>query len=95
MPRSRSASRARYCPRTEPVLRLLAGRRRAPVEKGWLATGDIGYLDEDGDLVLVDRIKELVIVTGFNVYPREVEEAIAELDGVAEVAVVACPTADR
>ncbi|WP_241827901.1 class I adenylate-forming enzyme family protein [Actinopolymorpha singaporensis] len=63
----------------------------APGEKGWLATGDIGYLDEDGDLVLVDRIKELVIVSGFNVYPREVEEAIAELDGVAEVAVVAMP----
>ncbi|MET9019811.1 AMP-binding protein [Actinopolymorpha sp. NPDC004070] len=63
----------------------------APEEKGWLATGDIGYLDEDGDLVLVDRIKELVIVSGFNVYPREVEEAIGELDGVAEVAVVAMP----
>jgi long-chain acyl-CoA synthetase len=63
----------------------------APGEKGWLATGDIGYLDEDGDLVLVDRIKELVIVSGFNVYPREVEEAIAELDGVSEVAVVAMP----
>nr|WP_179791776.1 AMP-binding protein [Actinopolymorpha rutila] len=63
----------------------------APGEKGWLATGDIGYLDEDGDLVLVDRIKELVIVSGFNVYPREVEEAIAEVDGVAEVAVVGMP----
>lgn len=55
---------------------------------GWYATGDVGFLDHDGDLVLVDRLKELVIVSGFNVYPSEVEEVIAELDGVAEAAVI-------
>lgn len=63
----------------------------APGERGWVATGDIGYLDEDGDLVLVDRLTELVVVSGFNVYPREVEEVVAEVEGVAEVAVVAMP----
>jgi long-chain acyl-CoA synthetase len=61
----------------------------APGEKGWFATGDVGYLDPDGDLVLVDRLKELITVSGFSVYPREVEDVIVELDGVAEAAVVA------
>jgi long-chain acyl-CoA synthetase len=59
----------------------------APVD-GWLATGDVGFLDADGDLFLVDRLKELVIVSGFNVYPREVEEALLEVEGVLEAAVV-------
>jgi long-chain acyl-CoA synthetase len=62
-----------------------------PGADGWYATGDVGFLDGDGDLVLVDRVKELVIVSGFNVYPSEVEDAIAELDGVAEVAVIGTP----
>jgi long-chain acyl-CoA synthetase len=59
-----------------------------PDEDGWYATGDVGFLDGDGDLFLVDRLKELVIVSGFNVYPVEVEEVIAELDSVAEAAVI-------
>ena len=46
----------------------------------------------DGDLFLVDRLKELVIVSGFNVYPSEVEDVIAELDGVAEAAVIGAGT---
>ena len=54
----------------------------------WYATGDVAYKDNDGDLVLVDRQKELIIVNGFNVYPREVEEAIKALDDVVEAAVV-------
>jgi long-chain acyl-CoA synthetase len=57
-------------------------------DDGWFATGDVGYLDPDGDLYLVDRVKELVIVSGFNVYPSEVEEVIAELPEVAEAAVI-------
>jgi long-chain acyl-CoA synthetase len=60
----------------------------APDADGWWATGDVGYLDPTGDLFLVDRIKELVIVSGFNVYPSEVEEVIAELPEVAEAAVI-------
>ena len=59
-----------------------------PDADGWYATGDVGFLDADGDLFLVDRLKELVIVSGFNVYPVEVEDVIAEVDGVAEAAVI-------
>jgi long-chain acyl-CoA synthetase len=59
-----------------------------PGEDGWWATGDVGYLDADGDLFLVDRLKDLVIVSGFNVYPSEVEEVILELDDVAQAAVI-------
>jgi long-chain acyl-CoA synthetase len=62
-----------------------------PDPDGWWATGDLAYADEDGDLFLVDRRKELVIVSGFNVYPREVEDALAEHPDVAEVAVIAVP----
>jgi long-chain acyl-CoA synthetase len=58
-----------------------------PGELGWFPTGDIGYL-LDGELFLVDRARELIIVNGFNVYPAEVEEAIGELPGVDSVAVV-------
>ncbi|MDQ4085051.1 MAG: acyl--CoA ligase [Actinomycetota bacterium] len=60
----------------------------APGPGGWYATGDVGYLDADGDLFLVDRLQEIVIVSGFNVYPAAVEEAIGEVAGVGEVAVV-------
>jgi long-chain acyl-CoA synthetase len=59
-----------------------------PDADGWWPTGDVGFLDDDGDLFLVDRLKELVIVSGFNVYPSEVEDVIAEVDGVAEAAVI-------
>jgi long-chain acyl-CoA synthetase len=58
---------------------------------GWLATGDIGRLDEDGYLYLVDRKKELVIRGGYNVYPREVEEALYAHPDVLEAAVVGVP----
>jgi long-chain acyl-CoA synthetase len=59
-----------------------------PDAEGWWPTGDVGFLDPSGDLFLVDRVKELVIVSGFNVYPIEVEEVIREVDGVEEVAVI-------
>ena len=62
-----------------------------PQTDGWYPTGDVGFLDDDGDLTLVDRLRELVIVSGFNVYPFEVEDAIAEVSGVAQVAVVGLP----
>jgi long-chain acyl-CoA synthetase len=59
-----------------------------PDERGWWATGDIAYADADGDLFLVDRLGELIIVSGFNVYPHEVELVLAGVPGVAEAAVV-------
>jgi long-chain acyl-CoA synthetase len=59
-----------------------------PGEGGWWRTGDVAYLDDDGDLHLVDRRKELILVSGFNVYPREVEDVIARHPDVAEVAVI-------
>lgn len=62
-----------------------------PGKDGWYATGDIGFLDDDGDLSLVDRLRELVIVSGFNVYPSEVEEIVADVSGVGQVAVVGIP----
>ena len=58
---------------------------------GWLRTGDIGYCDDDGRLYLVDRAKDLVIVSGFNVFPAEVEEVLAEHPAVADVGVVGVP----
>jgi len=58
---------------------------------GWLRTGDIGVVDADGFLYLVNRAKELIIVSGFNVFPAEVEEVLAAHPAVADVAVVGVP----
>ncbi|MBV8986292.1 MAG: AMP-binding protein, partial [Acidimicrobiia bacterium] len=55
---------------------------------GWLKTGDIAVTDDDGYLYLVDRAKDLIIVSGFNVFPAEVEEVLVEHSGIAEAAVV-------
>jgi len=67
------------------------GDVEGPTPDGWWRTGDVAFADPDGDLFLVDRIKDLVIVNGFNVYPREVEEAILDHPDVLEVAVVSVP----
>jgi long-chain acyl-CoA synthetase len=67
----------------------------AVLEGGRLHTGDIGYMDEDGACFVVDRLKELIICSGFNVYPRVVEEAIYAHPDVAEVAVCGVPDGYR
>jgi HIP---CoA ligase len=58
---------------------------------GWLHTGDIGHLDEAGYLTITDRLKDMYTCGGFNVYPAEVEQVLARLDGVAESAVIGVP----
>jgi long-chain acyl-CoA synthetase len=64
---------------------------RAALVDGWLLTGDLGRLDEEGYVYVVDRKKDLVIVSGFNVYPREVEDTIMAHPLVAEAAVIGVP----
>jgi long-chain acyl-CoA synthetase len=76
---------------------VIAGYWRRPDENassfvdGFLLTGDIGRMDEDGYFYLLDRKKDLIISGGFNVYPRAIEDAIYEHPAVAEVVVVGCP----
>jgi long-chain acyl-CoA synthetase len=61
------------------------------IKDGWLSTGDIGYMTEDGFFHIVDRKKDMILVSGFNVYPNEVEDVIATHPKVMEVAVVGVP----
>lgn len=65
-----------------------------PDDEGWYRTGDVGFLDADGDLFLVDRLRELIIVSGFNVFPSEVEEVLVQAPGVREAAVIGVPSED-
>ena len=58
---------------------------------GFLRTGDVGIMDERGYVTLVDRIKDLILVSGFNVYPRTIEEALYRHPDVAAVTVVGMP----
>jgi long-chain acyl-CoA synthetase len=64
---------------------------RTLLEDGWIRTGDIVVMDDDGFVTVVDRIKELIITGGFNVYPSEVEEALRRVPGVADAAAVGLP----
>jgi acyl-CoA synthetase (AMP-forming)/AMP-acid ligase II len=70
-----------------------AATRAAVDADGWLHTGDIGRVDARGYLTITDRLKDMYICGGFNVYPAEVEQVLARLDGVAESAVVGVPDA--
>jgi len=64
---------------------------RALTVDGWLRTGDVAIADDDGYLYIVDRMKDLIIVSGFNVYPAEVEEVLLEHPGIGEAVVVGVP----
>ena len=80
---------------------VMQGYWRAPeataeaIRDGWLHTGDIGYLDDEGYLFIVDRKKDLIIRGGFNVYPRDVEDALLEHPFVAAAGVVGRPDERR
>lgn len=76
-----------YCNRPEETA--------AAIRDGWLYTGDIGYLDDDNYLFIVDRKKEMIIVGGFNVYPREIDEVLYGHPAVHEAAAVGMPDAFR
>jgi long-chain acyl-CoA synthetase len=61
------------------------------LKDGWLYTGDVAVMDADGYFRIVDRKKDLILVSGFNVYPNEIEDALAKMDAVLEAAVVGVP----
>jgi acyl-CoA synthetase (AMP-forming)/AMP-acid ligase II len=61
------------------------------MEGGWLHTGDVGYFDDDGYLVLVDRVKDMIIRGGENIYPKEIENVLYGHHAVLEAAVVGRP----
>ena len=81
----------------ENVMKGYWGREKDTLEAikdGWFHTGDLAKIDEDGYFFIVDRKKDLIIRGGYNVYPREVEEALYEHESVAEVAVIGIPDDD-
>jgi long-chain acyl-CoA synthetase len=82
------------CARSPGIMRGYHGLPEVTADAlahGWLHTGDVGYLDEDGYLHVTDRKKDLIIRGGFNVYPRDVEDVLLEIEAVQEVAVVGRP----
>ena len=58
---------------------------------GWLRSGDIGRMDENGFVYIEDRKKDMILVSGFNVYPNEIEDVVVEMDGIREAAAVGMP----
>ena len=92
---SRLADSGEICVRGPNVLRSYWERPDATADAfrdGWFLTGDIGEFDQDGYLRIVGRSKDLIITGGYNVYPREIEEILAEHPAVAEAAVAGEPS---
>ena len=58
---------------------------------GWLKTGDVGRMDDDGFIYIEDRKKDMILVSGFNVYPNEIENVVVEMDGILEAAAIGIP----
>jgi acyl-CoA synthetase (AMP-forming)/AMP-acid ligase II len=70
----------------------LGDATRTALGDGWLRTGDAGYLDSEGFLYISDRVKDLIISGGENIYPREIEEVLFTMEGIADVAVIGVPS---
>ena len=64
---------------------------RNTIVNGWLHTGDLGYLDKDGYIYVVDRLKDMIVSGGENVYPAEIEQVIAKIPGIDEASVIGIP----
>ncbi|WP_336087354.1 class I adenylate-forming enzyme family protein [Nocardia sp. SSK8] len=82
---------------TPIVLRHYLGERELGddvIRDGFYRTGDVGYLDDDGFLFITDRIKDMIVAGGVNIYPAEIEKALIEHPGVIDAAVVGIPDAD-
>ena len=90
-----TGERGEVCIRGPQVMRGYAHRPEATAEAidadGWFHTGDVGILDEDGYLSIVDRTKDMLLYKGYNVFPRELEEILFGIPGVAGAAVVGRP----
>jgi long-chain acyl-CoA synthetase len=87
--------RGELCVKGPQVMKGYWKRQEATDEildsEGWLKTGDIGIIDEDGFIRIVDRKKDMILVSGFNVYPNELEDALATLPGVMMCAAIGIP----
>ncbi len=88
-------SRGELCVRGPQVMKGYWNRDDATQKmisrEGWLHTGDIAYMNEKGYVYVVDRMKNMIVVSGFNVYPNEIEDVVAQLPGVKEVAAIGLP----
>jgi long-chain acyl-CoA synthetase len=67
----------------------------AAIRDGWFYTGDIGYMDEEGYLFIVDRKKDMIIASGFNIYPRDIDEVLYEHPKIQEACAIGVPDAYR
>ncbi|MDA8183126.1 MAG: acyl-CoA synthetase [Acidimicrobiales bacterium] len=94
-PVSGAGERGEVCVRGPNVMKGYWNQQAATAEAideaGWFHTGDVGYIDEDGFLYLVDRLKDMIITGGENVYPAEVESVLYDHPAIAEVAVIGMP----
>ena len=86
--------RGEICIRGHNVMKGYLGREAATAEAmrgGWFHSGDVGIRDEEGAFFIVDRVKDMIIRGGFNVYPREIEEVLYAHEALVEAAVVGVP----
>jgi len=65
--------------------------KKTMFEDGWLRTGDVAVIDESGHVFIVDRLKDMILVSGFNVYPNEIEDVAALMEGISDVGVIGVP----